>query len=87
MGAVVLLVIGVLTAIWITTAGPRNDVPPPSPSPVLPAPVAAEPELPGWIVLSWTLEGIGKPNLRLFRPDGSERFQVTDVSIHVEPVK
>jgi serine/threonine protein kinase len=39
---------------------------------------AADSEVPGWIVLSWTLEGLGKPDLWLFRADGGGRKQVTD---------
>jgi dipeptidyl aminopeptidase/acylaminoacyl peptidase len=35
-------------------------------------------ELPGWIVVSWTLEGLGKPDLWLFRADGGARHQVTN---------
>lgn len=30
-----------------------------------------------WIVLSWTRPRLGKPNLWLFRPDGSQRVNVT----------
>ncbi len=39
---------------------------------------AAGPDLAGWIVMSWTLRGTGRPDLWLFRPDGSQRVQLTD---------
>jgi hypothetical protein len=53
---------------------------------VTPAAVA-DPPLPGWIVASWTLEGLGRPDLWLFHPDGSRRIQVTDdpVTYDVHP--
>jgi serine/threonine protein kinase len=34
--------------------------------------------LPGWIVLSWTRAGLGKPHLWLTRPDGTGRFRITN---------
>jgi len=51
------------------------------PQPVPPVPATADPpapELDGWIVMSWTLRGTGKPDLWLFRPGGSQRVQLTD---------
>jgi Tol biopolymer transport system component len=36
--------------------------------------------LPGWIVISATLEGTGEPDLWLLRPDGSRRIRLTDNS-------
>ena len=41
-------------------------------------------ELPGWILLSWTLRGIGKPDLWLFRPDGRARVHVTNAPRHFD---
>jgi len=52
-----------------------------TPQPVPPGPATADPsapELDGWIVMSWTLRGTGRPDLWLFRPDGSQRVQLTD---------
>ncbi len=68
-----------LVSLLVINRDAGNDMEPRPPTPPAEDPgVAAERDLPGWIVLSWTLEGIGKPNLWLFRPDGSQRFQVTD---------
>ena len=43
--------------------------PAPSPPPAVPS---------DWIVLSWTRLRLGKPNLWLFRPDGSQRINITN---------
>ena len=76
-GACLLALLGVL--FWIIW-GADNDAPITEPS-TTPTPAVAVHDatgLPGWIVLSWTLRGIGKPDLWLFRPDGAERLQVTN---------
>ena len=67
--------------IW--QSGDGSQVPEPA-NTVQVAAVPETPELPGWIVLSWTLQGIGKPDLWLFRPDGSERVQLTDSPRHFD---
>jgi len=51
------------------------------PQPVAPNPVIEtqpDREVDGWIVMSWTLRGTGRPDLWLFQPDGSRRIQLTD---------
>ncbi len=62
----------------------RSQIQDPLPKATSPAVGLEDQELPAWIVLSWTLRGIGKPDLWLFRPDGIERVQITNTPRHFD---
>jgi serine/threonine protein kinase/Tol biopolymer transport system component len=50
-------------------------------------PAPAHDAWPGWIVMSWTRPGLGKPELWMFRPDGQVRVKITNEpgSVHLHP--
>ena len=77
-GLGVLLIILTVSVVVAYLAVRNRDVSPPD-GPDSPqfANGAASDELPGWIVLSATLEGTGEADLWLLRPDGSRRIQLT----------
>jgi serine/threonine protein kinase len=79
-------VVALVGALFWLTRGPtdRTDVPSPAGTPAPPAVGQETQELPGWIVLSWTLRGIGKPDLWLFHPDGGQRVQITNSPRHFD---
>ena len=79
-------VVALVGALFWLTRGPtdRSQVAEPAGAPAPPAIGLEAQELPGWIVLSWTLRGIGKPDLWLFRPDGGQRVQITNSPRHFD---
>ena len=85
IASVVVAALAILLALLVWWPGHRL---PPQLKPAGNSPVACaqpqRPEMPGWIVMSWTVRGIGRPDLWLFRPDGTQRVQITESPRHFD---
>jgi hypothetical protein len=78
--AVLLLIVASVSALLVFSLNlgrVERSAPERSETDCVPVEFGVDPELPGWTVMSWTLEGLGKTDLWLFPPNGQAKHQVT----------